>query len=275
MKTLHILTALGLTVGACTPMDSAADSYDSKYRWPCLNSGEQIQVAARDPGRVTYVVPVVDFDSQLTAPTTVPGATLTICTSAACDAPFTDWQRLQGPAEYVWVLSLPYSLSNAVLRFSAPGYIPMDYVLGGPMIGAPTGELTVKGIGIPLVKETTLTALYNQVGLSGVDLTRGVFAARVLDCSGERAASSTVTTSVGNVTGSIPFALSNNNLATPTTLETDSRGVAGFMNLPPQTLDVVGWSSTGLQIGDVTTMPIRAGAITLAELRPGLELWGQ
>lgn len=262
-----------LLLSACTQMESGYDSYDSKYTWACLN--ESTSFAPRTPGRVTYIVPVVDFDSQLYAPTSVPDVSLTVCTSASCDQPITDWQKLPGSADYVWVLSLPYGLNNAVLRFTAPGYTPMDYVLGGPMVGSPDGTLTIKGLGVPLLKAASVTSLYNQVGLADLDLSKGVFAARFLDCAGERADRSVVTTAGGNIEGSVAFALSNNNLATPTTLETDDRGVAGFMNLPPQTLDVVGWASTGHQIDGVTTVLIRPGVITLAELRPGLETWGQ
>lgn len=233
-------------------------------------------MAPPPPGRVLYIVPVVDFDSQLYAPTEVPAVALIVCTSAACTTPFTDWQRLDGPAPFVWVLSFPAGLSNAVLRFSAPGYVPMDYVLGGPMVGTPAGDLTVKGVGVPLLKEATLASLYAQVGLPMVDLTRGTYAARVLTCDGVRATQATVQPTTGDVASpAVAFSLSNNNLATASSLETDQRGVAGFFNLPPQTLDVQGWTDTGVALGSATTVLVRPGVVTLSELRPGLDQWGQ
>lgn len=255
----HILSVVLLT--ACSGLDSKEDTYSSVVDWWCLESPQEV-IQVSQP-RIQYITPVVDFDSQLTNPTVVPGATLTICTSAACDVPFTDWQRLEGPAEYVWVLSLPYGLSNATLRFEAPGYVPMDYPLGGPMIR------DAKGVGVPLLKEVAYASLQAQVGIAAPDPTRGTFAARVLDCNNLRSSGVSLTGGAG-----VPFSLSNGNLASAGS-QTDQRGVAGWFAVAPGTLDVQAFTGTGAAVDAPYTALVRAGAITLGELRPGLDQWGQ
>lgn len=268
MKTLMIMAAL-ISAASCTQFASDTDTYDSAVLFDCL--GHDTAVEPRGGARVTYVTPVVDFDTQLSAPTAVPAAVLTVCTSAACDVPFTDWQRLPGPSPAVWVLSFPFGLRNAVLRFTAEGYAPMDYVLGGPMIGSADGSLEVHGIGVPLVSTATYASLHAQVGVAA-DPLAGSFAARVLDCDGNRAARTSVEPL--DASGGIDFALSNGNLASGTKHVTDDRGVAGYLNLPAQNFDVAAIASFGETIA-ATTVQIRPGVVTLAELRPGLEMWGQ
>jgi hypothetical protein len=273
MKRSAYAFALLCASAACTPMDSGDDSYYSIHDWYCL--GTAPVMADRVPGRIQYTVPVVDFDSQLYAPTPIAGAQLTVCTSAACTEPFTDWHQLDSGSPLLWSLDLPYGLSNAVLRFTAPGYVPMDYVLGGPMIGNPVdGSLVVKGIGIPLLHEEALSALYGEVGLGAFDPSRGVFAVRVLDCNGSRAPDATLSASAVSP-GSVPFSLSNGNLASANSSTTDARGVAGIMNLLPNTFDVSALSPGGEMVARPTTVNIRPGVVTLAEIRVGLDQWGQ
>jgi hypothetical protein len=174
------------------------------------------------------------------------------------------------------ILDFPYGFANAVLRFRAPGYVDMDYLLGGPMIGTPSGEMTVRAIGVPLLLEATRNSIYSQVGLSSVDAARGVLAARTLDCRGERASGVLVQPWLGDVQSpAVAFSLSNNNYAAAESLETDERGVAGFINLAPQNIDVIALAPGGETFVSPTTINIRSGVITLAELRMGLGLWGQ
>jgi hypothetical protein len=269
MKTTIAISCLMFACSSMAPID---DTYDSEFVFDCLD--QSMEILPRPDDRVVYITPVVDFDTQLTSPTAVGDVSLTVCTSAACDVPFTDWQRLPGPSSIVWVLSFPQGLSNAVLRFSAPGYVGTDYVLGGPLIGTPSGNLEVHGIGVPLVSLSTYQSLHGQVG-TVPDTLKGTFAARIIDCHGKRASGVEVEPVYGeDVSGSVPFALSNNNFASDTKLKTDARGVAGFLNLPAQTFDVQAVASFGEVISS-TTVPVRAGVVTLAEIRPGLELWGQ
>lgn len=256
-----------LLLAGCGAMAPGGDTYNSEVTWKCLGSPAAVPTAAGD--RVTYAVPVVDFDSQLYAPTTVPGAQLLVCTSAACDVPFTDWQGGPGAngLPFLWALSFPAGASNITLRFTAPGYVPMDYALGGPMVQ------DAEGVGIPLVKETTLASLQAQVGLGAVDPHRGTYAARVLDCGNTRASDVNITATPVTA-DAVMFSLSNDNLATRATLETDERGVAGFFNLLPGTMDVTGLVG-GKQVAEPVTVNVRPGVITLTEVRPSLGVWGQ
>lgn len=51
--------------------------------------------------------------------------------------------------------------------------------------------------------------------------------------------------------------------------------MAGFVNLAAQVIDVVALTPGGQAFVEPTTVNIRPGVITLAELRRGLGLWGQ
>lgn len=236
-----------------------------------------VEVIPREPGRVQYTVPVVDFDTQLTAPIPVPGVTVQVCTNATCipELPLCDgevgncWREFPGPSPAVRVFDFPFGLNNAVMRFAAPGYIPTDYVLGGPMIGSPEGDLALRGVGIVLVKQETYTALHDQVG-AAPDPSRGTLGIRVLDCALQRSAGQTLEAWNANLDGATGFSLSSGNLVTDSRMTTDQRGVVGFFNLPTQTLDVwvPAWSNP-------VTYNIRPGTLTLAELRWGLEQFGQ
>ncbi|HEY5955165.1 MAG TPA: hypothetical protein VIV60_01380, partial [Polyangiaceae bacterium] len=75
----------------------------------------------------------------------------------------------------------------------------------------------------------------------------------------------------------VAWTLSFSNRATPNKLETDTRGVAGFVNVLPGIVDVEGIAPVGPEGTPygATTVPVRAGVITLFEIRPGLDRWGQ
>jgi hypothetical protein len=161
----------------------------------------------------------------------------------------------------------------------------MQYVFGGPMKGPPEGGYVVRGLTIPLLKSSTRDTIYNDLGLPGsADPTRGVLAVRTLDCTrnatgpqGQRAPGVSLRAKPKQPEGSVAWTLSFSNRATPNKLETDARGVAGFVNVLPGTIDVEGVSPVGAHGTSygATSLPVRAGVITLAEVRVGLDLWGQ
>jgi hypothetical protein len=239
---------------------------------------DYVEVAPREPGRVQYTVPVVDFDTQLTAPIPVPGAALQVCLNATCEVTLpvcngdvgTCYREFEGPNAAIRVLDFPYGLTNVTLRWSAPGYVPTDYPLGGPLIGAPDGSLQVRGIGIVLVREATYAAMHAQVGATP-DPTRGTLALRALGCSLQRQAGVYVESYNANLGGATQWSLSTGNLVTDAQVLTDDRGVVGYFNLPAQTLDVTvpAWDEPP------RTFNVRPGVLTLAELRWGLEEFGQ
>lgn len=263
---MRALLALFLT-GCLTPMASGDDT--------CLDF---VEVAPREPGRVQYVVPIVDYDTQLTSPTPVPGTVLQICTNATClpELPLCAgelgqcYRELPAPNPVVRVLDFPYGLSNVTIRARAEGYLSTDYPLGGPIIGAPDGSLTVRGAGIVLVKRETQQAIHAQVG-AVADPLRGMLAVRVLGCGLQRQTDVDIETYAGDTRGATPFSLSTGNLASGGQLRTDQRGVVGFVNLPPQTLDI--WApSMDLR---PATFNVRPDTLTLAEFRWGIDEFGQ
>ena len=266
-KTLKTIKYLSLFLTACSGMRDGQET--------CFDFTE---VAAREPDRVQYTVPVVDFDTQLTTPTAVPDVTTQVCINATCtpELPRCNgdvgqcWREYPGPIDAVKVFDFPYGLTNVVLRLSAPGYVPTDYPMGGPIIGAPDGSLSMRGVGIVLVKQETYAAIHGQVG-TVPDPLRGTLAVRVLDCRLQRAEGVEVSGYNADLRGATAFSLSNNNLATAARLQTDQRGVVGFFNLPSQTVDVevATWNISPV------TLNIRPGTLTLAEMRWGLDQFGQ
>lgn len=265
MKQLILLATL--LTGCLTEYDDADDTcYD------------YVTLTPATAGRVQYTVPVVDFDTQLSAPVALPGAALQVCINATCLPEFPRctgevgncYREFPGPSPALRVLDFPFGLTNVTLRFSLTGYVPTDYVLGGPVVGSPNGEASLRGVGIVLVKEETFSALHAQVGTTP-DPTRGTLAVRVLGCDLQRAAGQTLTAYNANLNGASGFSLSSSNLASGSDLTTDQRGVVGYFNLPPQTIDVtiLDWPF------QPTTFNVRPGTLTLAEMRWGLEEFGQ
>lgn len=237
-----------------------------------------VTVVPREPGRVQYTVPVVDFDTQLTAPIPVSGATLRVCLNATCEVELplcngdvgSCYRESPGPNPAIRVLDFPFGLTNVTLRWSAPGYVPTDYVMGGPLIGSASGDLALRGVGIVLVSEATYASMHAQVG-AVPDPARGTLALRVLGCDLNRLAGAPLETFNANINGSTGFSLSTGNLLTDARIETDARGVVGFLNLLPQTLDVFipAWDQ------QPTTFNVRPGTLTLGEMRWGLDQFGQ
>jgi len=252
--------------------------------WACLMAPQK--PVTQDPARVTYVVAIVDFDSQPYSPTPVSGLKIEVCGSPSCDPPASEpdvviHNPLDGQPPFVYAIEFPFRFSNGSLRLTAPGYAPMDYIFNGPMIGPPEGGYVVQGLTIPLLKATTRDTIYHDLGLAGdVDKTRGVLALRTLNCLRDPKANARAPgvklVSVPNPpkAPSVAWTLSTSNRATPNRLETDSRGVAGFVNVLPLVYDLEGLSPVGISYGR-TSIAVRPDVITLAEIRDGIGLWGQ
>jgi hypothetical protein len=298
---------LCVVLGACSSLDAGTDTAAQLYgakgdagaagaggadegpatlppEWACLD--QPLVPIAQDPSRVTYVVAIVDFDSQPYKPTIVKDLAIQVCGSPSCDPPASEpdvviHNPIEGQPPFVYAIEFPYGFSNGSLRLTAPSYAPMDYVFNGPMIGAPEGGYQVMGLTIPLLKATTRDTIYHDLGLPGdVDLSRGVLAMRTLNCLRDPKANPRAP---GVKLESVPkppsapavaWTLSTSNRATPNRLETDSRGVAGFVNVLPLVYDVQGITPSGRVYGR-TSIAIRPGVITLAEIREGIGRWGQ
>jgi hypothetical protein len=262
--------------------DLSPSEADVPPEWSCL--GEQLLVA-REPARVRYELPVFDFDSQSNAPRAVPGLEVQVCGSGSCEQPLSQctpaaptaleqcYRSSVGERPFELVFDLPYGFSNATLRFTAPGYAELDYVLGGPMIGAPDGEMVIRGVPLPMFSETARSTVHADLGMSPVDPARGVLLGRVLNCEGARAAGVKVEPMARDaVPGAVAFRFESSLLAVPSPLETAAPGIAGFVNLLPGAIGIHAQTPGG-EIA--TAVRVRPNVITIAELRPGLELWGQ
>lgn len=268
--------------------------------WGCLSTG--ITMPQMQPSRITYQVVVVDFDAQPRALTPVPDLTVEVCSTYECDRVLpaceagVDPSPTQqctiigtGPAPFIYLINLPFGLVNAGLKMTAPGYVQMNYLFGGPMIGTPEGSRTVVGIPIPLLTEARRQAVYRQVGLDQVDMARGSLAVRTLTCArapatvnpamppppqGQYAASILVQTETELEFPAVSWILSDGNQFTDDLLLTNERGVAGILNVAPQAVFVKAILPNGQEYGS-TTLPVLPNIITLAELRPGINSWGQ
>lgn len=252
--------------------------------WACLTAPQK--PVAQEPQRVTYVVGIVDFDSQPYSPTPVSSLKIEVCGSPSCDPPASApdvviRNPLPGQPSFVYAIEFPFRFSNGSLRLTAPGYAPMDYIFNGPMVGPPEGGYTVQGLTIPLLKATTRDTIYHDLGIAGeVDKSRGVLALRTLNCLRDPKANARAPgvklVSIPNApkAPSVAWTLSTSNRATPNRLETDGRGVAGFVNVLPLVYDLEGLSPVGLSYGR-TSIAVRPEVITLAEIRDGIGLWGQ
>lgn len=266
--------------------------------WGCLFEPPQPgPPPPTEPGaRVNFVIPIADFDSQPSVATAVPGLNITVCKDPGCAMPAVPPEVTivnEPPGTPRYVISFPYNFSNGSLRLTAPNYVPMDYPFGGPMVGPPEGGNTWLGLAIGMLTTSRLATLYENLGLTTVDLTRGVLALRTLNClrtaatpfAGVRASDVRVEVLPNEpAPPAVGWSLSNGNVATPNVLITDERGVVGFANVPaPFGYRVRAIAPVGPEGEGPGTTPYpsnglgvqaRPGVITLAEIRPSYA-WGQ
>jgi hypothetical protein len=288
---IFVLLALGCgsdMVGDTTPEGTEPPSSPeaSEGDWSCV--GQEPSLLAREPARVQYVVPVVDFESQVADPIAVPDLQVQVCLSQSC---FPEYPRCngdlgecyglsQGSKPYELAFDFPYDFGTiASLRFTAPGYVSLEYSLGGPMIGAPEGGSRVNGLPVLMLSEKSRSALFGQFGLSPSDPERGILMVRALSClrdaspRGVRAEGVRIEPVEGedlqSVVG-VQLGMGQATLAMPPA--TDARGLAALMNLSPQGLTVEAQTPAGAISAFVHVSP---GVITLAEIRSGLGIWGQ
>ncbi len=286
---------------AAEPSGSLLDTAE----WECIGTDARTMLAPRGTAtatRIQYRVPIVDFDTL----TPVPGLIVQACVTSDCDA-YTECEPGSTPGTTepcavvspppagspVYTIDLPYNFVGG-LKLTKPGeYAEMDYFFGGPMVGLPEappseGGNIVVGQAIPVLKLRTRERAYREVGVASVDPTRGTLAVRTLNClrqpatppagmtpppQGQRATGVSVTAVPDVPAGSASWALSQGNVFSPNKLETDGRGVAGFLNAPPVITEVRAVIDGTVYAG--ASIRVRADVITLAELRPGLDVWGQ
>jgi hypothetical protein len=298
--------------------------------WQCITQPDTPIPNPDTPTRVTYLTPVVDFQSPSpTSPVAVPGLQLTVCTdpsctppaacfpdNTACDpdipgmptAPMNSPVLVQQPnaaaAPFLYAINLPFGYDAVSIRARAPGYVPAEYFVGGPMKGTPEGGTTVVGLPYFLLTTAALDTLYSSIGLDTPALTanpgRGILAVRTINCLRDRTqllpdpnarqAARGVGVRLEMVGGdpeepAKPWVLSfgkqvRGKQSEDDLLFTDDRGTAGFANLLPLTYNVHAFapaptsSETGTAYGE-TPARVRPGVISIIEVRDGLNVWGQ
>jgi hypothetical protein len=265
MKRGLLLLALGCgsAADAASTASPQANVYmDTWTAWDCL--GETPAIAERDPRRVQYVVSVADFGA-VAAPQGVPNLDVAVCRGDYCDPGYArcDGDGDPGPCYSVsvgiephqLVFDFPYGLDEASLRFMAGGYMPLVYSLGGPMVGTPSGEMTVIGKPIPMWSVDAMARLYSDNGLAPVDPTAGALLLRTLDCAAAADGAQVRVVSGDISPPSVAFQ-------------------GGFLNVRPQHLTVESVAPDGTPYAQIRALVI-GGSITLAELRSGLGVWGQ
>jgi hypothetical protein len=273
--------------------------------WSCLSAPPQSLMTAprNNMARVQYRAAIGDFDTSQA----IPDLSVQACITSACDpiptctstnpAPTEQCAIVTAPAagaQPIYNINLPYGFNGGLKLTREPDYAELNYFFGGPMVGAPEetpAELTnvVYGLAIPVLKLTARQRAYDEVGAGPVDITRGTLAVRTLTCDrpaapiqglrqGQRAAGVALE-ALGNdpaEDGAISWTISDLNQFTANRLVTDPRGVAGFLNALPVSMDVRAILPDDTTFGQAT-LRVRANVITLAELRPGLGPagWGQ
>lgn len=280
----------------------STEPIDYPPEWACLAPGGAMAPVSREPARVQYRVAIVDFDSQPINPTPVPNLNVTVCANAACDpampacpagAAATPTQQcvtvtnLQGP---IYEIDLPYNFQNGSLKLTAPDYAEMNYIFGGPMIGAPEGGSLVLGLAIPLLRESARVEAYRDCNGTVVNPDRGTLAVRTLDCrrsrsnldptgmvlEGTRAPNVSVEPFDGAPENGCAWTLANDNAFSPNNLLTDPRGVAGYLDTDVGVLRLIAEAPPGVRYPTAPpNLRVRPNVITLAELRDGLGRWGQ
>lgn len=278
-----------------TPAEMALDastietSVPADPAWACL--GHPSLRVGQPEQPVTYVLPVIDFDAQPTNPQPVPGLNIFLCATTPCPGPSPSPPGVtivnpDSNAPYLYAIVVPYGFANARLRLRAPGYVPVEYDLGGPLVGPPEGGYMVKGLPISMIRLETMSALFQDIGLEeSPSPDKGILAVRTLNClrtdtsppTGVRAAGVRLQMLDALSPSALPWTLFINNIATRTTT-TDARGVMGLANVEPAAYTLQGIAPFGGPDGTpygTTAVRIEPGTITVVEIRDGIGKWGQ
>lgn len=255
---LLLLLALGCGSAADGALDTTYESTSNDPAWDCLSATPEM--APREPGRVTYTVPVVDADGAPLVPSLEPGFGVDVCRDAGCSSALprcddvavpggTCYELAAGTEPNELVFGFSYGLDTTI-RVMMPGYVPLYYPLGGPVVGTPSGSMEIAGS--PLELMSTEANLYLSDPPSP---TRSSLRVRMLDCAGAPAEGLELTIVDGNSANAVAIE-------------------DGFTNLFADRFTV---SAVGSDGGEYmrTDVTVHVGAVTTAELRPGLGVWGQ
>lgn len=271
------LACLGalLANSSCSDLDDRLDTYRDRIgeggappttdEWDCLDDTPPAAPAMPLPG-VAYVVPVVDFANP---PTPIPGLKIKVCQTGDRDCAIPVKSSVTQPdpmRPFLYRVDLPYGF-DGYLDLSAENYIGTEYYFGGIVVGGQDGQASITGEAIPPPTLVTADNLVKDLARSVRDPDKGILAVRTIDCNGKRAAGVTVRLKE-NLDDALAYTLIRNLpvFAVPPR-PTDSRGVAGFVNVRDGTVEVEGVLPDGRTYGSV---PVRARAnkLTVVEVRP-------
>jgi hypothetical protein len=252
--------------------------------WSCL--GQPIAMAPRTEQRIRYLVPMVDFDTGpvlFAGAPSVAGVTIAACGGSPCE-PSPDVNVIAGPPgqpAYVYEVDFPFGFAGAILHIDAPGYVGVDYSLGGPMVGSPEGGSVVRGLPIQLMTTSTFAFARSEIGLTApADSQDGVLQVRALSCARKSDPSvlgdGTVVDGVqlnASADVGVPFAIASNYTFMPQRT-TDLTGIVGLLDVTAGQVAIDGIVPNGTHYG-MTRQTITPGRISVSELRPGVDQWGQ
>lgn len=264
---------LCLTV-ACTgrniDLESSPDAGDGAVlngdivdpAWGCLGGARAHPTPDPPPAVVAYDTSFGSFANPAQSPRLL---ALSVCWLADMDCA-SPVQQVMGslPQPIRMPLELPFGFQG-YLRLESPDHAPAEYYLGGPMLGDALGESSVRGEPIALLDSDDLRSL-SAAGGPPLDTSLGLLLLRAVDCQGRRAAGVQLSLSAGGV----PWVLVNGLpvFSEDPRLSTDASGLVGFVNVPLGNLLIEGHiPATGARFG-ATALRVRAGSVTMAEIRP-------
>jgi hypothetical protein len=288
---------------ACSGYASGADTAQQFLpvdpAWACLNQAPgQLPVLSPIPKYIVYAVPIFDYANP---PTPVAGLNVAACQVSDTNCPVANEVGLvQPPTPYMTTIGgvpvtvplyqivMPYGV-DAYLRLSAPGYVTGEYLFGGPLVSLdgkttmlPDGTLAAVLSGLPITPLAKADAdrFANSIGITR-DPNAAIIAMRTIDCNGELAAGCSLSLSLSDSPGVVPFATDGiRALSANPPKPTDASGYAGFANIPLKAglqnfnVTVVGKNAAG-EVFSNSALEIRPGFLTTGQIRPSLGLYGR
>ena len=256
--------------GPCETDQDGSDGPEVPPAWSCLNETPQAPPANASRPPITYVVPIVDFANPPTRPAAL---AITVCqfNDSDCENPVPaaiNPVPNQPPA--VVAITVPYGF-DGYLKMTATDYVDTEYYLGGPMLGNLDGTTTVQGIPIPMLRQSVMDGMFTDL-IQTRDITAGVLAIRSINCLGVPA--DNVDVKMDDPVRGFGYTLINNQpVASDPPLPTDTRGVAGYANVPPGGTSVRGF--VGDSVIGRTGFRVRENQLTVGEVRSDAGLYGR
>ena len=284
------VAAAGAAMAGCTSLASGADTAQELVpddpHWGCLTKPiAPPPLLDPVPSNLVYALPIFDF--RILPPAVIPQLTVRACQiqDYPCSkavglvlSPVDTPAQVYGTAFQtpVYPIVMPYAV-DAYIRITAPDYLPLEYYLGGPLLGARSNLVMNNLTVVPGLQVTPITAIDADNLASGVQTTRNpdaaIIAMRTLDCTDQPAEGVTLSLSVK----AVPFTFLTG-LPTLSALPTTERALAGFANIEvPKgsfiNVTVEGTAPNGIAYGKIN-LTVRGGQVTQGDIRPDVSQFG-